>query len=64
MIKIQAKVKEIEVVNFLLNQALCTLDNNPRIKKYYKLSDSDLMEAENFRKRMVNSLLEIKEPTK
>lgn len=56
-LKIKATPKQVEVSNYLLSQAIKSLQGNPDMMKAFMVTKADLKGAERFRKKIVNEFL-------
>ena len=52
---IETTAKEVEVVNFLLSEAIKSLNEKPTIRESFKLTEDDLYKAEKFRRKLISS---------
>lgn len=56
-IKIRTTARGVEVATFLLELAIDNINNSPKTKKKYKLSNTDMFKVERFKKSLVKAIL-------
>lgn len=61
ILELKTSAKNIEIANYILAQAIDSIENNPEVRKNLQLSHSDLTAAKRFRKAVVKALIKSSE---